>query len=438
LGVEARRKRQGEELLKFEEGLRPDKPPPLPPNPLTDLEEKISMIIGRRARVSGYSDKNVLVLEFAVGNDAYIAPLLLSDGEKQLLLISLFLLGQIEARFAFLVDEPELYLNEALAIRTWEAVEKCFPKAVFLYATHSPAFATRSTVEETYVIGMDRRVERLDRRVPVPASVLREIVSTRVQLLRTDARPLFCEDVLAELILSDLFPPNQVLPVRLSNWETVVSATRRVRGWEMVTAGGPPCCGVIDRDARDDEEVEKLRQIGVVCFPLYEAESLLLDPKVAIWSLSMSGLKVAEADYVDLLVRCAEERRDITLKKIAQHISWSHRDEELIRFEPGPAGLISVSLAPLGDEPKNIFSDRAAKLYAAVASRDIQAILKLFKGKCMYRTLQRLLRDERKFALHDAKQRYMDIRSFKGFEQIVGGVEWLTALKVRIEGRLAS
>lgn len=79
----------------------------------------------------------------------------LSDGEKEIVVISMFLIKSDNRKFVFLIGEPETFLNEARAIEIWERLEMQFPQAVFLYATHNLGFATRPTVDKTYVIDMN-------------------------------------------------------------------------------------------------------------------------------------------------------------------------------------------------------------------------------------------------------------------------------------------
>lgn len=60
-----------------------------------------------------------------------------------------------ETDSVFVVDEPELNLNLLVAQQLWDAIERLRPEAVFVYVTHSLAFAMRPTVEAIRVLPGD-------------------------------------------------------------------------------------------------------------------------------------------------------------------------------------------------------------------------------------------------------------------------------------------
>lgn len=210
-----------------------------------------------------------------------------------------------------------------------------------MYATHNPSFATRSGVDKPYVMRRDGSLDRLDSNLPTPHHVLRDIVDTRVQLLRTNAHPIFCEDALGQAIIDDLFAADGVVTIPVHNRNSVVNAVRREEGWQLLRSEGSKYCGIIDRDTADDEEVEKLAKLGVFCFPRYEAESLLLDPKFATWAIGLAGPRFSQEQYALLLVECAKVRRDLMLHRISVHVS-RHQRYEPLRFKAKPEAVDSV------------------------------------------------------------------------------------------------
>jgi energy-coupling factor transporter ATP-binding protein EcfA2 len=355
----------------------------------------------------------------------------LSDGEKQLLLISVFLITVDLRRFVILVDEPELYLNEARAIEIWGQLETRFPSALFLYATHSVAFATRPSVERTYLVDMNRQVTPLDRREPVPPNVMRDIVGSRIQLLRSSSRQIFCEDTMNRLILADIFPESDIEPNIVSSWSAVVSAVAKEHGWKDHRSEGPKHCGVIDRDARDNDEVAGYATTGVFCFPLYESESLLLDPTVAVWLISDTS-PISKEEYIDLLTECAKDRLGMTLNKIGKHLCW--REKQRITFEVGEYALSSVSITTTPDLEER-FQLRADALYAAIRDKDSFAILTLFNGKGLYRRMSTML--AKRFTLPDQpRQLYTQLKMVPEFSSVLARLPWLTSFKDRIKAHL--
>ncbi len=186
-------------LLEFHDGTISEKPQ-RKPKLVEAVQDTLKEVIGYDAQITR-GDRETKIT-FRRGDQQFDSAQL-SDGEKHLLLASVFLVAEYPGRFIFLVDEPELYLNEARAIDVWESLEAKFPRAVFLYATHNIVFATRPTVDATYLMGLDGNIEQVDRDRPIPSAIIRDIVGTRIQLLRSSATPIFCEDELSKLVLED-------------------------------------------------------------------------------------------------------------------------------------------------------------------------------------------------------------------------------------------
>jgi hypothetical protein len=428
-------------LWEWHEHQTRSEPPRLSPSePLRSLERKLGEILDYEVKISvpaPTSPSSAAEISFRRSDGTPFLVSGLSSGEQQILLISTFLLGSTADRFVFLVDEPELYLNEALASRIWERFEAAFPNAVFLYATHSPTFATRPTIAETYVIGMDGAVEKIDKTVPVPSVVLREIVGTRVQLLRSDACPIFCEDELSKMILKDLFVGQNVLPISLNGWESVVAAVKREGAWERnLRSANPAFCGVIDRDTWSNDEIEGLKAANVFCLPRYDAESLLLDPAIALWSLSTStGRSIHRDDWTSILVTAATRCRSQTLRDLGKHVQ--HRQDHILEFDETDHGIRNVRVQPSA-ALKKTFEDRAEALYAAIAHQDADAILTLFKGKALYKATVSQVLDIYKVRIGTAIQRYREMRTSDDFRSIMRGIPWVSAFRSALEKHLCT
>jgi energy-coupling factor transporter ATP-binding protein EcfA2 len=356
----------------------------------------------------------------------------LSDGEKQTLGLITFLISRAEQRFFFLVDEPELYLNEVRATHIWSSIEANFPNAVFLYATHNISFATRETVDATYLMRMDGNVEIVDRTKPIPATVIREIVGTRLQLLRSSRDVVFCEDELSQLFLEDLLSDQSVQPIDLGGSEQVRMAVQGDEGWSQVRSQGVRFCGIIDRDARDSNEVVRWQQKGIVCLPVYDAEAILLEPEMAVWSMSRSARRsVSMEEYRDILVQSAKERVEITLNSIRSHLCWSEKPN--LMFASTDTGVTNVrAVVPSGLEQK--FIDRAREVHEAIQNRDERAILRLVFGKFLYESFCRNASEklEVQWPKKNPTQMYADIRAMTGFREVVAKIPWVDDFKKKI------
>jgi|GEM_PF-5942800 len=304
----------------------------------------------------------------------------LSDGEKQILMLVWMLNEDHKAPFVFLVDEPELFLNEARAVEFWELIERYFPRTVFLYATHNIVFATRPNVNRTYLMGMDHKIEVLPPGEPVPHAVVRDMVGARVQILRTTKPIIFCEDTLLRHIASDLLASSDFEFVVLEGYQTVVGAVSKDnRSWGKVRSGSQKFCGIIDRDARSDDEVTALATRGIFCFPFFEAESLLLLPQIATMILSQKSPRTITSEaYIPVLLECAKASRNRTFESVMKHLCY--HSSATIKYVPTDDGVKDVEILN-PDALRTRFEARAKELSQVLAAGNHDEIIKSFDGK---------------------------------------------------------
>ena len=353
------------------------------------------------------------------------------------MLLGLFLMGPLSAqRCVFLVDEPELYLNDAKAVQFWERLEHAFPLAMFVYATHSLVFATRPTVANTLLVAQGRKIEAIN--LLDNPDVVRQVVGARIQLLRSERSPVFCEDGLAKLIVGDLFRDREDIElIPLGSWKTVAAAAKGEAGWAHFRSAGPGLCGVIDRDTRNQNEIAELEARGLFCFPLFEAESFLLVPEIATWMLAVAaGTSVSSDEYLECLVECARSQVGPTLDKVRSHLCYQAMPQLDFACSPQKVDRVVVTAST---SLKRDFEKRAAALYAALDAKDAVAILQLFKGKRLYGAVRGRARSQFNVALSEKpQQQYNQIREHPAFSAIVGGLPWLREFRERVSRHLSA
>jgi energy-coupling factor transporter ATP-binding protein EcfA2 len=302
----------------------------------------------------------------------------LSDGERQVLYVAvLFLLASRGARTLFLIDEPELHLHEARCIELWEALENRFAECVFVYLTHSVAFATRTSVDRSFVLDIVGSVQELPLHEAISPIVMRDIVGTRIQLLRTDKPPLFCEDNLQRIILTDLFG-DQAESVVVSNSKQVIAAASREEGWKKVRSGGGVYGGVVDRDMRDEEEAAELEGRGVFVTPFYDAESFILVPElISPYISQLANRAINLCDVGQWICDAAKGRATIvTLKRLASYVS--NRYGEVLEYKPGvaAANIEDSIFVTQNEKMRDIFITRAKLIQRAIESGSAKLVLK--------------------------------------------------------------
>lgn len=425
-----------EDLAKYHDNGGGEKPMP-PPRLIDAIEAKIERIIGYKTTIEVQSHRTVKTIKMSFSVDGKNVELNdLSDGEKQILIIGFFLMQADQMSFVFLADEPELYLNEARAVELWENLEISFHDAVFLYATHSPSFATRPVVDKAFLIDRKTGVIPLDPMQPLPATVVRDIVGARIQILRNSKPIIFCEDDAHELLIKDLFD-DQFHPVKLGGCEAVSRVIASERAWTQTRSRGVSLCELVDRDAQDEREVLDLEAKGVFCLPFYETEAVLLLPEMALFFiLEVTGRTITPDAYNSWLVSSAEFYRKAQLAKLEKYLVYRRHSSLSYDFDENNRTLENVTVLP-PDKLEEDFIRRANEMLDSINMRDILGILRQIKSKLLYTGVRvEATKKVGKCFPENALHCFRLLRGYKGFREHLLAVESLIELKGKVEAAL--
>ncbi len=198
----------------------------------------------------------------------------LSDGEKTVLYYFGAVLYAPEKGCVF-VDAPEMFLHSSVLKRVWDMVEELRPDCRFVYTTHDLDFpGSRANSATIWVKGFkaaDHRwdFELLPRDAGIPEEIYMAIIGSRKPVL-------FIEGDTAHSIDAKLYPlVFQDFTVKsLGSCDKVIEATRafnNLRGLHHLESRG-----IVDRDRRDDHEVEYLRGKRVFVPEVAEVENILM------------------------------------------------------------------------------------------------------------------------------------------------------------------
>jgi ABC-type cobalamin/Fe3+-siderophores transport system ATPase subunit len=394
--------------------------PKLASSKLKSLERHIKAVLGYDATIV----QNSGIVDVQLRSDSAEFPLGgLSDGERQILLASILLLKENSEPFVILVDEPELHLNDARAVELWERVEKNFPNAVFVYATHSVAFATRPEAN-VQIITRDGSLDTLDEQNH--ESAMRDMVGARIQVLTTEKPVIFCEDDLSRLVLEDLFG-DAVKPVIAHGFRQVRAAIEGNNAWRTIIKGSTPFCGVVDRDARSDDEVEQLAERGVFCFPYFEVDSILVTPEFtkAFFS-TVAAENNTDAELESWFFKAAEREQEPSISEALNHLA---RDRARATYD-----LSTRTLRLTDDESyKEKCQVRVTQIEEALRQKDRAAILKLYRGKELLSQFIHLAQGKLHVRMSKrAAVNYQSLRKVINVPELLSSIPELRRLKERV------
>jgi hypothetical protein len=202
----------------------------------------------------------------------------MSDGERA----GFYLIGEVllADKDLLVIDEPELHVHESIQAVLWDALQLARPDCTFVYLTHDLTFAaTRvgapKVVLYNYVPDSGSGGWVWDLIPPdtgLPEDVVLRIAGSRRPTIFTEG----LRGSLDEEVFEAVYPDFHIVPSQ--SCETVIRSVRAFR-----THGGLhryDVHGIIDRDDRAEDEIARLREVGVYPLPVAGVENLLILPEV--------------------------------------------------------------------------------------------------------------------------------------------------------------
>ncbi len=211
---------------------------------------------------------NTLMIKDPITNNEYPA-YKMSDGEKNILyLIGRVLLAKENA--LIIIDEPEMYLHKSIVHKLWDKLEKLRKDSIFIYLTHDLDFASSRVAQKYWIkdfkFPMIWDIEKIPEN-EIPENLLMKLLGSRKKIL-------FCEGKKKSLdtqILEVLFPDYTITSV--SSCKNVINY---VRSFNQISNKNVQAIGLIDRDFRTQEQLEKLKIESIFSYQVAEIENLFL------------------------------------------------------------------------------------------------------------------------------------------------------------------
>lgn len=195
----------------------------------------------------------------------------MSDGEREIF----YVVGRVllsTPSSLIVVDEPELHLHKAILNKLWDTLEQKRSDCMFIYLTHDIDFASTRMAKKcwlkSYASGIleDWDLEPISEH-DIPEALLMKILGSRKKVL-------FCEGKKNSLdcqIFELLFPEFTITPV--ASCKDVINYTR---AFNKIESKYTEAFGIIDRDFRTAEQLEKLKIEKVFSYSVAEIENLFL------------------------------------------------------------------------------------------------------------------------------------------------------------------
>lgn len=317
------------------------------------------------------------------GEESY-SSIRLSGGEKAVL-YHIGAVAYAPKNAVIAVESPEMLLHPTLAAALWNRLEQLRPDCRFVYTTHDVAFASsRDGAKKLWVRNCDNRrmlwdYDILQSSKGLPDEVYMAIVGSRKPVL-------FIEGDGKNSIDSQLYPLifKDYIVKSLGSCDKVIEATRTfndLRSFHQLDSRG-----IVDRDRRDDHEVEYLRNRRIMVPEVAEIENILMledviravaskrgkDENKVIASVKKSVFKMFSAELVDQVLQHTRHR---VKRTVEYRIDGKFRNID--SMEEHLAGLIDEI------RPRRLYDEFMARFRSLLESQDYAGVLKVFNFKPM-------------------------------------------------------
>lgn len=203
----------------------------------------------------------------------------MSDGERAIF----YFIGEVlcaEENSLIIIDEPENHLHKSILIKLWDAIEAVRQDCIFMYITHNLDFA--SSRINSQIIWVEEfssnnkwKYESIED-IDALDSLKLEIMGNRQEVLLVEGSQSKSID---KKLYSKIYSEYNVLSLESCN--SVVQTTKAYN--KTSDLHYVKVRGLIDRDRRDEAEIEQLKENNIFVPEVSEIENLfLLDDVIEI------------------------------------------------------------------------------------------------------------------------------------------------------------
>jgi len=244
----------------------------VPPLSLIDVMKEICVDIFPYISLNFIDEKISVRVD---GTDSYVGSEM-SDGER----VALYLIGQcllIPQGSIIIIDEPEIHFHKSLMCRLWNRIEEIKENCLFIYITHDLDFASsRNNADKIWIkkyIHPDKwEWELIPQSKEIPENLILKIIGNRKNVIFTEGGLTSLDCTIYQKIFDDFF----IVPV--GGYKNVINSVKGMKSnpsLHYINA-----YGIIDRDFREDEEIQLLHDSNVYTLNVAEIENLLCTEKV--------------------------------------------------------------------------------------------------------------------------------------------------------------
>ena len=212
-------------------------------------------------------------LQIECGDEKYPA-YKMSDGER----VIFYVVGRVmlaKESSLIIVDEPEMHLHKAILNKLWDILEEKRKDFMFIYLTHDIDFASTRIANKRWLKSYSSSTSGIFENWEIESIADSEIPEALLmKILGSRKKVLFCEGKQGSLdrqIIELLFPNFTITP--LASCKDVINYTK---AYNKISNKYAVAYGIIDRDFRTKEQLDKLAAENIYSYDVAEIENLFL------------------------------------------------------------------------------------------------------------------------------------------------------------------
>lgn len=305
----------------------------------------------------------------------------MSDGERAIF----YFIGEAlcaKENSLIIIDEPENHLHKSILTRLWDAIEAYRSDCVFLYITHNLDFANSRV--NSQIIWVKEFLENnswtydlLDN-VNASDSLKLEIMGNRQKVLLVEGTP---EKSIDRKLYSKIYREYNIIPMESCN--TVIQTARAYNHTSDLHY--VEVKGIVDRDRRSDEEIEKLKLKNIFVPQVAEIENLFLLPEVIAVVADKQDkeakdeiiFEVQDKTFEFLQSHITEQALLFTKQKCQNNIIQNLNTSALTidEYKNNLVGIVTIS------DVQVIYDQEIERLNKIIADKDYLMALKVINNK---------------------------------------------------------
>lgn len=303
----------------------------------------------------------------------------MSDGERCIF----YLIGEVlcaPERSVIIIDEPEMHIHISLIKHLFDLIEAERSDCTFIYLTHSIDFAfSRQNATKLWAKSYEGEIwdfEILNEEMPIPEQLYLEVLGSRLPII-------FIEGDNSSIdyeIYSQVFTDYTLKPV--NSCTKVIQIAKSFN--DAFDVHHIQSYGIIDRDRRDNVDVNNLVSKNIWVLDVAEAENLLLLKEVVETVANYMGknpehtFSVVKQNLIDFFAKEMPSQILLFFKEIL-----SRKYQELTNFTSHelPDVIKEMDIKYEGIERQTIFDDIRSNFQKILDNADYDSILRVFNLK---------------------------------------------------------